>query len=198
MYEYIKGNITEITTTYVVLENNGIGYIINISLECYNIIENNKEQKLYIYNVIREDSSTFFGFIDKEERELFKLLISVSGIGSNTARVLLSSYPYKELINIIDKGDFKSLERIKGIGTKSAQRIIIDLRDKISLFSKFSNEDLDVITKNYKDKQEAILALESLGFIRKNIEKIVEEIMSLENDISVENIVRKSLKKLSN
>ena len=198
MLDYIKGKISEITTTYIVLENQGIGYQINISLNSYNSIKRNKDLKIFVHNIIREDAHILFGFVERQEREIFRLLISVNGVGANTARVILSAFTTKEIAGVISSGDSKTLEKVKGIGAKSAQRIIIDLKDKINI-DNLKIGDLKNTLNNISIKQESISALESLGFNKKIVEKTVEKVINDidKEDFLTENIVRLSLKKLT-
>ena len=131
MYEYIKGKIAELTPAYVVIEAGGIGYLLQISLQTYTALSNAVETTLYIHHIVREDAQIFFGFHQQKERELFRLLISVSGIGANTARIMLSSYSVEEMVQIIATGNIAALKNVKGIGTKTAERAIVDLKNKV-------------------------------------------------------------------
>lgn len=198
MIEYIKGELTEITPAMAVIECNGLGYGINVSLNTYSAIQGKKEVKLYIYESIREDAYILYGFATKQERELFLLLISVSGIGGNTARMILSALTPSELCNVISSGNDKLLKTVKGIGLKTAQRIIVDLKDKIS------TTDIDTsttsapisITANNEIYEEAIAALTMLGFAQAPSQKVVAAILKEEPDAAVEKVIKLALKRL--
>lgn len=193
MIAQIQGRLIEKTPTEVIIDCHGVGYQINISLYTYSLIGNSENLKLYTFLQIKEDAHTLFGFIDKVERELFKLLISVSGVGGNTARNILSSTIPKELLQMIANADAKSIQRIKGIGVKTAQRIILDLQEKVI---KLYNIDEVLPTINNTNADEALSALEVLGFVRKTAEKVVEAILKADPEASVENIIKQALKKL--
>ena len=165
MIEYIKGELTEITPAMAVIECNGLGYGINVSLNTYSAIQGKKEVKLYIYESIREDAYILYGFATKQERELFLLLISVSGIGGNTARMILSALSPSELCGVISSGNDKLLKTVKGIGLKTAQRIIVDLKDKIaSSGMETVNSEMFASAANSEIHDEAVAALTMLGF----------------------------------
>lgn len=192
MIEYIKGEIAELTPTYCVLDTQGIGYRINISLVSYSALENKRDAKLYIYENIREDEHTLYGFTEKEDREIFLLLISVSGIGANTARMILSSLTVEEFKESIATGNVNKIKAVKGIGLKTAQRIIVDLKDKVG---KIGNSEFDltaVVTKNEK-ADEAIAGLMALGFQQQASAKVVEKIIKEEPDIEVAKIIKRAL-----
>jgi len=192
MYEYIKGHIEEITPAYAVVECNGIGYFINISLNTYTKLSTQKEVMLYLHYIVREDSQTFYGFIDKSERELFRLLISVSGIGANTARMILSSMSVDEVIVAISSNNVDALKAVKGIGAKTAQRVIIELRDKIS---KENIVEVQLFKENpYKD--EAASALVMLGFSKSDVNKVIDKVSAANEVSSVEAMVKLALKQL--
>ena len=188
MIEYIKGELTEITPAMAVIECNGLGYGINVSLNTYSAIQGKKEVKLYIYESIREDAYILYGFATKQERELFLLLISVSGIGGNTARMILSALTPSELCNVISSGNDKLLKTVKGIGLKTAQRIIVDLKDKISttdIGTSTTSAPIS-ITANNEIYEEAIAALTMLGFAQAPSQKVVAAILKEEPDAAVE------------
>jgi len=192
MYEYIKGHIEEITPAYAVVECNGIGYFINISLNTYTKLSTQKEVMLYLHYIVREDAQTFYGFIDKSERELFRLLISVSGIGANTARMILSSMSVDEVIVAISSNNVDALKAVKGIGAKTAQRVIIELRDKIS---KENIVEVKLFKENpYKD--EAASALVMLGFSKSDVNKVIDKVSAANEVSSVEAMVKLALKQL--
>ena len=196
MITFLKGNIIEISPTHVVIECNGVGYYLNISLNTFTKYEINKSniELFYTYLSIKEDSHSLFGFLDKRERECFILLLSVSGVGASTARMILSSLNPDELERVIANGDVNSLKSIKGIGLKSAQRIIIDLKDKIS---SNSIDSIDQAKSNqnvvYK---ESIYALEKLGFQIKKTNKIIDKITRENPDFSVEEVIKRALRNL--
>lgn len=193
MLDFIKGDIAELTPTYVVIELNGLGYYVNISLNSFALLQGAKTSKLFLHQVIREDAHLLFGFTSVDERGIFRQLISVSGIGANTARMILSSLSPDEVRNAIASGNVDLLKSIKGIGIKSAQRIIIDLKDKIGLSSDFPQ-----IFKNVDNtlKKEALSALEILGFSRKNSEKVIDKLLASNSSLSVEDLIKQALKLL--
>ena len=198
MIEYIKGELTEITPAMAVIECNGLGYGINVSLNTYSAIQGKKEVKLYIYESIREDAYILYGFATKQERELFLLLISVSGIGGNTARMILSALTPSELFNVISSGNDKLLKTVKGIGLKTAQRIIVDLKDKISttdIGTSTTSAPIS-ITANNEIYEEAIAALTMLGFAQAPSQKVVAAILKEEPDAAVEKVIKLALKRL--
>ena len=196
MYAYIKGEITVKTPTHVVLETGGIGYHIQISLNTYSSIEQMASTRLWIYQHVKEDSLALYGFHAEEEKTLFVLLISVSGIGPNTARIVLSSMQVNEVESIIINEDVASFKRIKGIGPKTAQRIIIDLKDK--LIKKGGAYISTGLSDSSSFKHEAISALLALGFARQQVQKLINDIMLSQPQISTaEELVKKVLKKLS-
>ena len=198
MIEYIKGELTEITPAMAVIECNGLGYGINVSLNTYSAIQGKKEVKLYIYESIREDAYILYGFATKRERELFLLLISVSGIGGNTARMILSALTPSELCNVISSGNDKLLKTVKGIGLKTAQRIIVDLKDKISTtdIGTSTTSTPISITANNEIYEEAIAALTMLGFAQAPSQKVVAAILKEEPDAAVEKVIKLALKRL--
>lgn len=198
MIEYIKGELTEITPAMAVIECNGLGYGINVSLNTYSATQGKKEVKLYIYESIREDAYILYGFATKQERELFLLLISVSGIGGNTARMILSALTPSELCNVISSGNDKLLKTVKGIGLKTAQRIIVDLKDKISttdIGTSTTSAPIS-ITANNEIYEEAIAALTMLGFAQAPSQKVVAAILKEEPDAAVEKVIKLALKRL--
>lgn len=198
MIEYIKGTLTEATPTLAVVEANGVGYGVNISLNTYSAIQGKKEIKLYIYEAIREDAYVLYGFTTRQERELFLLLISVSGIGGNTARMILSALSPAELCQVISTGNDKLLKTVKGIGLKTAQRIIVDLKDKIPALEgghegNVAGTRLQVDTEIH---DEAVSALTMLGFAAAPSQKVVSAILSEQPDAKVETVIKLALKRL--
>jgi Holliday junction DNA helicase RuvA len=195
MIDYIKGEVAELTPATVTIDCNGVGYIAHISLQTYSAISDKKTAKIYIYESVRQDAFVLFGFIDKHEREIFLYLISVSGVGPSTARVMLSSLSSKEVEAAIASEDVNILKSVKGIGTKTAQRIIVDLKDKI----KFSGEvELPVSGKVVAPTlgHEAVSALVMLGFTQSNSQKVVAKIVKEASATSVEAIIKEALKRL--
>lgn len=197
MYDFIKGTLAEINPTFAVIENNGIGYRLEISLQTYTDIQGFKETKLYIYHHIREDIELWYGFYKKEERDLFTLLIGVSGIGPNTARMILSSMTIDELQNAIISGDVNRIKSVKGIGLKSAQRVIIDLKDKIVKGSSSGTEmQLQGFATISKEREEALGALVLLGFPKSAAEKAVSAVLRENPQCTLEELIKLSLKRL--
>jgi len=193
MIDYIKGEITELTPTAVSLEAYGIGYFINISLNTYTSLNGRKNAQLFIHEAIREDAHVLFGFFDKQEREMFLLLISVSGIGAGTARMILSSMNTQELANVIASGNADMLKTVKGIGLKTAQRVIVDLKDKIKVTGL---EQVDMLALTNPSGEEAIAALVMLGFPQQASQKAVAKILKDKPDSAVEQIIKTALKML--
>lgn len=198
MIEYLKGELAELTPAMAVIDCNGVGYAANISLNTYAAIQGKKECKLYIHEAIREDAYVLFGFADKQERELFLLLISVSGIGGNTARMILSALSPSELINVISNENANLLKTVKGIGLKTAQRIIVELKDKIKTNSMASASGMStLITPESSHVQdEAVSALTMLGFAQAASQKVVLAIMKEEPNAQVEQVIKLALKRL--
>ena len=192
MITQINGRLIEKSPTELVVDCNGIGYSINITLNTFSKIGNDENIKLYTHLIVKEDSHTLFGFLSKSERSLFKLLISVSGVGASTARTMLSSMTTGEIISSINTEDVNSVQSIKGIGSKTAQRIILELKDKIHS-QEIDDSKIHLITK---DADEAITALEVLGYSRKQTIKIINQIKSENPNISVESLIKKALNKL--
>jgi holliday junction DNA helicase ruvA len=204
MIEYIKGQLAELTPALAVVEAAGVGYALNISLTTYSGIQGKKEVKLYVHEALttggRDDSFTLFGFVNKQERELYRLLITVSGVGANTARMMLSSMNPTELCNAIANGDERMIKAVKGIGLKTAQRIIVDLRDKI-MASGIANElhvrgEKAESTLNNAVKEEAVAALTMLGFSPAPVAKVVVSILQKQANLPVEQVVKEALKLL--
>jgi Holliday junction DNA helicase RuvA len=193
MITYVKGRLVEKAPTSVVIECNGIGYLINISLNTFSQIPDNENLKLYTHLQIKEDSHTLYGFHTIKEREIFRLLISVSGIGSSIARTMLSSISPDQIIEAISRENVSLIQSVKGIGSKTAQRVIIDLRDKIL---KVYDLDEGFASSNNTNKEEALSALEVLGINKKSSVKLVNKIVLENPDISAESIIKETLNKL--
>jgi holliday junction DNA helicase RuvA len=193
MIAHIQGKLVEKSPTEIVIDCNGVGYLINISLHTYSLLPSSEFVKVFTHLLIKEDSHSLYGFVEKSEKEIFKLLISVSGIGANIARTMLSSIEPKQIINAIGSGDVGTIQSIKGIGVKTAQRTILDLKDKVL---KIYEIDQVSISQNNTNKDEALSALEVLGFVRKTSEKVVEKIMAAMPDATVEIIIKQALKNL--
>ncbi|MBE6310176.1 MAG: Holliday junction branch migration protein RuvA [Bacteroidales bacterium] len=192
MLEYIKGDIAELTPTYAIVDNHGIGYFINISLYTFTALQNSQKATLYIYEAIREDAHVLFGFSEKSEREMFLLLISVSGVGPNSARMILSSLSPTELQTAIATSNVNALKAVKGIGAKTAQRIIVDLKDKIKAPS---DTLLDIqIPANSEIFDEALAALIMLGFSQQASQKVLKKLLSESQGLSVEKVIKQALK----
>ncbi len=195
MIHHINGKLVEKSSTYVVIECQGVGYEINISLNTYSKIGDEEALKLYTFLQVKEDSHTLWGFADKKEKALFKLLISVSGIGGNIARTMLSTLTPEEIMDAILSDDVATIKAVKGIGPKTAQKTIIELRDKVQQIHQFDDKKIPV--KNSSSvKDEAIAALETLGFQRKAIQKVVDVIVKQDPNLPVETILKQALKKL--
>lgn len=200
MIEYIKGELTEVTPAYAVVEAHGVGYGLNISLNTYSGIQNKKEVKLYAFESIREDAHVLFGFASKQEREMFLLLITVSGVGANTARMILSAMSAAELCNVISTGNEKMLKTVKGIGLRTAQRIIVDLKDKIATSAIAEEMPAGIVMQaaamNNEVRDEAIGALTMLGFAPAPSAKVVSAILSDNPQLPVEQVVKLALKQI--
>lgn len=198
MIEYIKGELAEVTPAMAVVDCHGVGYGVNISLNTFSAIQGKKEVKLYIYEVIREDTYMLYGFVSKQERELFLLLISVSGIGGNTARMILSALSPSELCNVISSGNDKMLKSVKGIGLKTAQRIIVDLKDKISSMGIEQGSTVSALAQAAHSEvyEEAVAALTMLGFAQAPSQKVVAEILKEDASLAVEQVIKFALKRL--
>lgn len=193
MIAHLQGKLVEKTPTQVIIDCGGVGYHVNISLHTYSLLPSSDFIKLYTHLQIKEDAHTLFGFMEKSEREIFKMLLSVSGIGASIARTMLSSLDPKQITNAIASGDVVTIQSIKGIGSKTAQRVILDLKEKV-----LKLYDLDEVSMSQSNtnRDEALSALEVLGFVRKASEKIIEKIIKEDPDSSVETIIKKALKSL--
>jgi Holliday junction DNA helicase RuvA len=193
MIDYIKGTLVQVTPAFVTIETQGIGYFVNISLTTFSRLENQKEFKILIHEVIREDAHQLFGFADHEEREIFRLLISVSGVGASTARMMLSSLSPVEIERAIVGSDVNLLKSVKGIGLKSAQRIIVDLKDKMG--RQAGTGEIFGSADNTK-RDEALSALVMLGFAKSAVAKVLDTIVREEKNLTVEELIKKALKNL--
>lgn len=195
MYEYIQGPVAELAPAYAVVDAGGVGYFLHISLQTYSEIESADTAKLYVHYVVREDAQLLYGFATKRERELFRLLISVSGVGGNTARMILSTYSTSELQNIIATGNAVLLKNVKGLGLKTAQKIIVELNGKML---DLSDVGQSVVTTggNNEVYEEALAALMMLGFTKVASEKTLRQIVKESPSISIEDAVRDALKRL--
>lgn len=193
MIDYIKGKLTEVTPTFIVIDNGGIGYFVSISLSTFTRLEGKDECKILVHEIIREDSYQLFGFADKEERDIFRLLISVTGVGASTARMMLSSLSYDEIEKAILGSDVNTLKSVKGIGLKTAQRIIVDLKDKLGKQS--GTGEIFAFTNNTK-RDEALSALVMLGFGRSAVLKVLDRIIREEKNLTVEDMIKRALKSL--
>ncbi len=193
MIDYIKGTITQLTPAFLTIESSGIGYFINISLTSYTKLEGKIEYKLLVHEVIREDSHQLYGFADKEERNIFRLLISVTGVGANMARMMLSSLSPAEIEKAIIESEVNSLKGIKGIGLKTAQRIIVDLKDKLGKHA--ITGEIFAFSDNTK-REEALSALVMLGFAKSAVVKVLDKILQENKDLTVEELIKRALKNL--
>ena len=196
MYEYISGTLAELSPTYAVVEAAGVGYYIHISLQTFSAIEGQEQTRLYVHFVVREDAQILYGFATRQERELFRLLISVSGVGGNTARMILSTYSTSELRNIISTGNAVLLKNVKGLGLKTAQKIIVELNGKmidLGLEAKAVEKRSEVDNEVFN---ETVAALVMLGFQKGASEKVVKALLKDEPSISVEDAVRQALRRM--
>ncbi len=197
MYEYIKGEIAELSPARVVIEAAGVGYDISISLQTYSEIEHQTEAKIYTHYVVREDAQLLYGFASKFERELFRHLLSVSGVGGNTARMILSTYSPDELRNIIATGNATLLKNVKGLGLKTAQKIIVELSGKVIATTPYEERQLlGKVQDNNEIYDEALAALTMLGFTRTASDKALKAVLKQNPSCSVEEAIRFSLKQL--
>ncbi len=193
MITHIKGRLVEKSPTELVIDCNGIGYLVNISLNTFSLLSDSEAISLYTHLQVKEDSHTLFGFFDKSERNLFRKLISVSGIGASTARTMLSSLNPQEIQRAILTENVSTIQSVKGIGLKTAQRVIIELKDKVNLADSTGEISISGFNQN---REEALSALEVLGYNRKQTSKVVDELINNDPEISVEKIIKNSLNKL--
>ena len=194
MYEYISGELAEVAPTYAVVDVAGVGYYLHISLETFSKIEHEKRVRLFTHYIVREDAQILYGFAEKVERELFRLLIGVSGVGGNTARMVLSTYSPKDLQSIISTGNAVLLKNVKGLGMKTAQKIIVELSGKCTGLVEASASQDSAITNGAAE--EAVEALAMLGFPKVKAEKVVRKVVKDDPSLSVEEVVRVALKKI--
>ncbi len=193
MIDYIKGTIIQLKPAFLTIEVSGVGYFINISLTSYTKLEGKQEYKMLIHEVIREDSHQLYGFADREERDIFRLLISVTGVGANMARMMLSSLSPEEIEKAIIESEINSLKGIKGIGLKTAQRIIVDLKDKLGKHA--LTGEIFPFSDNTK-REEALSALVMLGFAKSAVLKVLDKILQENKDLTVEELIKRALKNL--
>ena len=193
MIDYIKGTIAQSNPTFITLETGGIGYFINISVNTFSKLESKTEIKILIHEVIREDTHQLFGFADASERDIFRLLISVTGVGANTARMMLSSITPEEIEKAILGSDVNILKSVKGIGLKTAQRIIVDLKDKLG--KQAGSGEIFTFSDNTK-REEALSALVMLGFAKSAVSKVLDKIVREEKNLTVEDMIKRALKNL--
>ncbi len=193
MYEYFSGKLVEKNPTYVIIDNQGIGFLLNISLNTFDKIKDRESVKLYVHFVVREDAQILYGFADEAERSLFRALISVSGVGANTARLVLSSLTTDEAYNAISGGDVSTLQSVKGIGAKTAQRIVVDLKDKL-VKQGFLPDKTGLLHNTMKD--EALSGLLILGFNKATASKVLDRVLKRSTFDSVEGLIKEALKNL--
>jgi Holliday junction DNA helicase RuvA len=193
MIDYIKGTITQMNPTFITLETGGIGYFINISVSTFSKLDGKTDVRILIHEVIREDSHQLFGFADSPERDIFRLLISVTGVGANTARMMLSSISPEEIEKAILGSDVNILKSVKGIGLKTAQRIIVDLRDKVGKHA--GSGEIFAFSDN-TSREEALSALVMLGFAKNAVSKVLDKIVREEKNLTVEDMIKRALKNL--
>ena len=193
MLHHLKGQLIEKNPTYLVIACNGVGYMVNISLHTFSLIPDSENISIYTHLHVKEDSHTLYGFYQKSERDIFRLLISVSGVGTSTARTMLSSLEPNQVKEAIANGDVPTIQSVKGIGAKTAQRVILDLKDKIL---KVYGEDEVFVPQDNTIKEEALSALETLGFARKQATRVVDKIMKDSTSPTVESIIKMALKNL--
>ncbi len=194
MYEYISGKISELTPTYAVIEAGQIGYMVHITLNSYSALEGKADAKLYIEEIIREDAYILYGFSETSERVLFRQLMSVSGVGANTASVILSSFSVAELQQVIANGDVNSIKKVKGIGLKTAQRLIIDLKDKVVPSAGAADGAIPFANPRNEDRNEAIAALSMLGYTAADSAALVDKVLAAQPDLPLNKLVKEALR----
>lgn len=193
MIHHLKGRLIEKNPTYVVIDCNGVGYEVNISLNTFSKLPESEAVQLFTYLQVKEDSHTLYGFAEKSEREIFKLLISVNGVGTGTARTMLSSLEPAEVANAIASANVPVIQSVKGIGAKTAQRVILDLKDKVM---KVGGDSEVFVSQDNTNKEEALSALEILGYNRRQATKVVDKILKEDPASTVESIIKQALKTL--
>ncbi|MBR5167507.1 MAG: Holliday junction branch migration protein RuvA [Salinivirgaceae bacterium] len=193
MYEYIQGRIAELTPAYVVIDNGGVGYMILISLNTYTSLSGKEQAIVFTHYIVREDAQLLYGFASKTEREVFRLLLTVSGVGANTARMVLSSLSASELRDAVLTGNVGMIKSIKGVGQKTAERIIVDLKDKIGKTE--ANTDF-LFAQSNTNREEALSALVALGFQKNVVEKLLDKLLKENPTMQVEEMVKKALKSI--
>lgn len=198
MYDYLRGLVAELTPTYAVIECGGVGYIVTISLQTYSQLEGREEALVYVHHAVREDSETLYGFAERAERDIFRLLIGVSGVGGGTARVILSTYTPSELANIISTENAVLLKNVKGLGLKTAQKIIVEIKDKVvGVGAAAAQKDvLENMNSGTEAFSEALQALTMLGFGKAASEKVLKKILKEQPSLEVEGLIRMALKQL--
>lgn len=196
MYEFIRGTVAELTPAYAVMDAGGVGYFINISLQTYSAMERKETALLYVHFIVRDDAQILYGFVSKQEREQFRLLISVSGVGGNTARMILSTYSVSELANIISSENASLLKNVKGLGLKTSQKIIVELKDKMFASAATQQATASGGIADGNVYEESVAALTMLGFARAASDKVVKEIIKSAPSLSVEDVLRLALKKM--
>lgn len=194
MYEYISGKISELTPTYAVIDAHSVGYMVHITLNSYTALEGKEEAKLFIEEIIREDAFILYGFSEPSERVLFRQLMSVSGVGANTASVILSSFSVAELQQVIASGDVNAIKKVKGIGLKTAQRLIIDLKDKVVPTAAGNDGVLPLVNQRSEDRAEAITALTMLGYTSADSAALVDKVLASQPDLPLNKLVKEALR----
>lgn len=196
MYEYLSGKLDELNPNYAVVECGGVGYMVNISLQTYSALEGADNVKLFVHFIVRDDAQILYGFASRDERELFRRLISVSGVGGGTARMILSTFSPKELATIISTDNARLLKNVKGLGLKTAEKIIVELRDKVLDIGTASSSAAGVLSPDNDITQEALAALTMLGFTKAASDKAIKAVLKESPNAGVEEIIRLSLKRL--